>query len=401
MLAALLPPLLLFVNRGTVVPLVILALLGLAGRFVMGRFDISMGRGLAAGLVLMLGWGAASALWEETSGLAVPKAAQLAGLIVAGLLAQSSARHLSDRSVRRVLGILLGSILAGTAMVVFEWQAGCPISRAVFILRHGSAVGVTVHHYKTALTLFAVLLPLTQLAEPGKWRRLGLMAAVVLLVVAAKATNSNSTLVGLLMGGSAFAILRLAPRLGRIVLAAAFAGLIMLMPAIVSHLPQPKEAVQAFHALPNSGVHRLLIWHFTNDHVAERPWRGWGLDGARELPGGNGAGIIYQYDAEHDRLLSYPQQLLPLHPHNGPLQIWLEIGGIGAALVAACLVGLMWSAIRSVEPTVGALRGAAMTTALSVSLVSFGVWQSWWLAVLLIACALAGMPLAAGGRRVP
>src|SRR5207302_8324015 len=77
-----------------------------------------------------------------------------------------------------------------------------------------------------------------------------------------------------------------------------------------------------------SAGHRLLIWSFTGEHIAERPLLGWGLDSSRAIPGGNSE-------------IRPGQNWLSLHPHDAALQVWLELGMPGAVLVAL-LLGWFW-----------------------------------------------------------
>jgi O-antigen ligase len=83
-------------------------------------------------------------------------------------------------------------------------------------------------------------------------------------------------------------------------------------------------------------------------------------------------------------------ELMPLHPHNGALQLWLELGVIGALIGAALMLALGVAASRSAAPAAGAgmLASAAVT-----GMLSFGLWQAWWVASLLLAMvALALVP---------
>jgi O-antigen ligase len=75
-------------------------------------------------------------------------------------------------------------------------------------------------------------------------------------------------------------------------------------------------------------AHRFYIWDFTGKRIAERPLLGWGLDSARAIPGGK-------------ELIRLDQERLPLHPHNAPLQVWLELG-VPAAVLFAQLLGRLW-----------------------------------------------------------
>jgi exopolysaccharide production protein ExoQ len=115
-----------------------------------------------------------------------------------------------------------------------------------------------------------------------------------------------------------------------------------------------------------SAGHRLLIWSFVGDRIAERPLRGWGLEASRAIPGGGDP-------------IRPGETWLPLHPHNAPLQIWLELGVSGAVLFSL-LCGWIWCAVGEVEwPRlyVSAACGS-LATAFVASTSTYGVWQEWW-----------------------
>jgi O-antigen ligase len=69
-----------------------------------------------------------------------------------------------------------------------------------------------------------------------------------------------------------------------------------------------------------------------------------------------------------------------MHPHNNPLQIWLELGGIGA-VAAAAFWGVTLSRLSRPAPSLAAAATAACAAAYMLFGVNFGVWEEWWLAV--------------------
>jgi O-antigen ligase len=75
---------------------------------------------------------------------------------------------------------------------------------------------------------------------------------------------------------------------------------------------------------------------------------------------------------------------MPLHPHNAPLQFWLELGATGAS-VLSLLVALAWLSLAEIDwprPFAAAV-GASLTAALVASFASYGIWEEWWLSTLL------------------
>jgi O-antigen ligase len=112
---------------------------------------------------------------------------------------------------------------------------------------------------------------------------------------------------------------------------------------------------------------RLRIWGFVAGRWAEHPLRGAGLDASRAFP-----------------------RVVPLHPHNGPLQLWFELGLPGALLGSLFWLWL-WRRIGDVSAPNrlhGATAAATATVYLVISAVSFGLWQDWWLGVGVLAMTL-------------
>ena len=139
--------------------------------------------------------------------------------------------------------------------------------------------------------------------------------------------------------------------------------------------------------------------------IQQRPIFGWGLDAARRLPGGTGQVIIHHCDAvdRHDRI-ARSSQTLPLRSRNAILPVWLELGGIGVAPSFGHSIFAIWQAFR--RPVwrtrlAQAIIAGTNAAAASVGLVSFGIWQEWFLSGLLIAAAfvvLAARQSAAAAR---
>jgi O-antigen ligase len=117
-------------------------------------------------------------------------------------------------------------------------------------------------------------------------------------------------------------------------------------------------------SVPLSWAQRMGYWRHASDWISDHPLRGWGLDASRMFAPG-----------------------IKLHPHDAALQIWLELGLIGA-MSAAVFWAVILAGLSAREKDIG--RGAAVGTVaayLTFSAVSFGVWQEWWLALGGVAAA--------------
>lgn len=142
-------------------------------------------------------------------------------------------------------------------------------------------------------------------------------------------------------------------------------ALFLAMPAVVLGVRAALEALKVTIDLPLSWSMRIGYWNRAVDWTAEHPLRGWGLDASRAFSPG-----------------------IQLHPHNGPLQVWLELGAAGALIAAA----FWWLALSSLARPRSNVVAAATTATAAVYLlfacVNFGVWQEWWLALGALAVVL-------------
>ncbi|MBV8936314.1 MAG: hypothetical protein JO095_10980 [Alphaproteobacteria bacterium] len=135
---------------------------------------------------------------------------------------------------------------------------------------------------------------------------------------------------------------------------------------------------------------------------------GWGLDSAPRLPGGAAPAIIRHCDAAQQPTgVALSSEILPPHPHNVILQVWLELGGIGVALSFAPLLLMIRHAFRLPAwrcRLVQALIAGTVAAAAAVGLVSFGIWQEWFISGLFVTAVvvvLAARQSAAPASGVP
>jgi O-antigen ligase len=197
-----------------------------------------------------------------------------------------------------------------------------------------------------------------------------LYAALAVTVMAAAVLTLDDTTAKLALAAGAPTAALLYWRGAAVARLMAVATVLAILTAPMT-LPRPAHSPSLFarvDAFKGSAGHRLLIWSFAGERIAERPFAGWGLDSARAIPGGRDE-------------IRPGQQWLPLHPHDAALQVWLELGAPGAALFAL-LVGLLWLRLAAVSwPRLyGAAAGGSLTAALVIAM--SGIWEEWWVAML-------------------
>ena len=118
----------------------------------------------------------------------------------------------------------------------------------------------------------------------------------------------------------------------------------------------------------------MEIWWRAADRALETPLLGQGIDASRSL-------VPMGETSQFETLTS---SLLPLHPHNAFLQVWLELGVLGAALALAVTLFVLFGT-RRLERADQPYALASFMAALGMVSTAYGIWQAWWMAGLLAA----------------
>ncbi len=120
---------------------------------------------------------------------------------------------------------------------------------------------------------------------------------------------------------------------------------------------------------------RMEIWDYISRKVYESPLWGHGLE------------FTKTYN-DFDTQARYFANTAVMHPHSYILQIWIEFGVLGI-LLALAVLGVFISFIF--RHMVGKEQKTALTMLLGfllVSLVSHGMWQSWWVSLAFMLSSL-------------
>jgi O-antigen ligase len=392
-LALLLPPLVVLAPLGMAPLLAIAAIAAIA----LGARAVIQGLPRLAALAALLAclgfWGDASALWSIIPGHSFFEGARFLGESACGVCLLAAASSIAPVARARIANALTGGIIVALVLLMIERFAGAPIIH----WWHGTAANQfeTLAHYDRGVTVLVLLMAPVAVGAAARWQRALLVAAIV---AAAALMLSASALMAAVVALIIYAIARVSPRLTA---GALMAGIVAIGIAIPVATPS-YDRVIALHAeapwIKWSGIHRLLIWRFAADHVAERPLLGWGMDASRAMPGGK--------TDFNDILptLHYPSnaEALPLHPHDAALQWQLELGipglVLGLAIVVFVLYRIGWRDDLPAHQRAAAL--ALCSSALIVALLSFGIWQAWWQSTLwLVASLYAAMTPRAGPNR--
>lgn len=281
-------------------------------------------------------------------------------------------RGLSQTGARRAATVLAYGITALAGVAAVDSLTGAAIYQKLHQVT-GEAIRSDLAMVKVSLSTYilALLFWPTALILARLWRRGLIWLMVIGTVVTSVICSSDACLLALAAGGLAWLLVYFARQAGAKVLVGLVAAPFVLAPLAVLVAVQTGAIAWLHRMVPASWDARLNIWTFAADHIQSHPFRGWGLDASRTF----GSAI-------------------PLHTHNAQLQLWLELGAIGAALAGVFFCWLAYGVVRLSQRsrTEAAMAAGALVSYLVIGGLSFGVWQEWWLglgALSLIACGLA------------
>ena len=374
-------PVAIFVPKGMVVLFVLTALLSCGASMAHKR------KGLIA-----TGWGASiavaftilslgSAIWSMTPEASLKKALVLGLVIFGGLVLTFAARRLQEDGRRVFETSLIAGGVSGFSILAIEVAFNSPLYALLLALRGlpPETPLVMLSKINQGAAVAAIyLLPWTLAVRRrmgAKWAGAGFAIGVAVLAFCQADSHKAALVVGLASALIVFVGGRPALK-GFSVL---FVVGVLSAPWVVTMLPDPLQLDNAAAFLPKSSQHRLVIWRTTAEHIFERPFSGSGLDTARAFYdrdqkvvyyfGGKGAATGWTNSFEP----------IPLHPHNGILQVWLELGVVGALLLAAAIYFMVARLAAHEGGFERAVIFGAFVTGLMVFTISYGAWQSWWM----------------------
>ena len=356
-------------------------------------------------LALFLAYVAAGDLWTPMAPEGVDRAFRLAiALGLAILVAMALPGLNAPERARLARAWLVGLALAVLLLLAEAWSGN-----AILGALTGDDLSEWLPAHNRASGVLALMLPvaLAGLIRAGHRVWAGLVALGLIGLIASG--PSEGALLAALCGAVASFLGWVRPRLTAGLILAGLAALALVLPELPRRTSVMAPLVEAASDMGFSVQHRLVVLHFSAERIAERPWLGWGARASRELPGAD------RTVAEHAASLPEPwpvlavtpsaalERVMPLHPHNAVIEARLELGLIGTGLLLLAL-GACICPRRQPGPAVAAALGVTSAAA-TLWMTSYGLWQSWLIAAVLLALIGAALASAivtrpdAGGRR--
>jgi exopolysaccharide production protein ExoQ len=289
---------------------------------------------------MLVGWVVLSTCWSVAPTITLRRGlAAVLGVVYGILLAV----RYPPRDVVRMLGIALGIVVVASLVVALalpEW--------GVMIGKHAGAwQGVLIHKNflgKVSVLAIAAFWVLSRERAGGRFLWIALALVAIATLVGSSSATSLVTALAVVVAYCALRVLVRLPRLLRPALASF--GMAAVLP-LVLNLPQHLEPVMGLLGRDLTLTGRIPLWQVLIPMAQARLWLGYGYGAFWLGESGPSAAV-------------WAVTWTAAHAHNGYLDLWLEVGLIGAVLgIALVFLLLMRTARRAYRARMAAIPAFA------------------------------------------
>jgi len=367
---------------------ILAAITGIAGYASwFGKINFSNVPNLIWALFLFLIWAATTSLWspyEDTQTVISPiKLMVGAGLFLGAFLLPT---NMSKSFKNKMAYFLVFVGFVTLSLLLFDQITGYalidlidPLDESQHPVKRQHIIYQNLSH---SVTILALLVPVVL---PRLWQegRAGKVLAFLFLFGVLVAAILGKLAAGVFAVGAALLFMIIARRWPKrsinAVMALAVASILL---APLAGFAMHKVPQSTKEKVADSWEHRIEMWGYVSEKIAEKPVLGHGFDASRTFD--------RVYDGMSVNGKPYEQTIISLHPHNSGLQIWVETGAIGALLFCFFLILMRNKLIRYIEndPYSATYIAGYIAAALTICTLTYGVWQEWWWGALIMIGAL-------------
>lgn len=335
------------------------------------------------GVLLIVVMAAFSSLWAVNAPFALERSGKLALVLIPGVLFISLAAAFRAESMRPYAWLVAAAVLVCALSVPFEILLDYPLYRIIHQPPEGISVYPAVMN-RSAVTATVCLFPALVFAVEKFGRKISAALFTIVYGFLFVVTESQSVQMALALGLFFYFFFPFRIKAAWAVFSAAIAVGMIAAPWIAvwmfANLPEKLSALPAIGSGGANAAIRMEIWDSIARYALQRPLNGFGIEATRFITDFDAAGI-------------YKKSNTVLHPHNFILQIWIEFGIVGILAAAGMFLSLLCGFYKNLTAAQNRIVLPTFIMIFSVATTGYGLWQGWWLGLMVLAAGLCAVAI--------
>jgi len=366
---------------------------GILGLVSLGLFPAVFGRWPAVPKAALLWIGGflvlagLSSLWAIDGGYAISRTFKVALILLPGAVLLAVAGSVPLTAVRPFLPLCLIAAAAAAVLCGLEILLGFPSQRLLHGLMSINLVApANLNRSIVAITCFLFI---AAGIAPSLYSRSVTIGLFIVALPMMAMTQSQSAQLGFIMAFICFMLFPYGHKKAWYGLAGALCLGVMAAPFIAmslfDHFAANVEQMPFFGRGSGFGSERLEIWDKIARYAMQNPLYGYGIDATRMIK-------------DFDTAQIYRQGVTELHPHNFAIQLWIEFGVIGA-LYCAGFFAYLFRGLSRVNFRQARIALPVFMVLLSAMAFGYGLWQSWFLGLIIFTIAFTALAMRLYGEQ--
>ena len=324
-----------------------------------------------------------SIIWAIDQDIAINRSIKTAATLIPGIFLVHLALQASGQAIKKYAYLLPIGFFTAVMLLSFEYLAGLPLYHIIHDI--DLSQHVQLHEFNRTASVLAVLFIASFFGIQHRFpKKHGLVPIAVIAVMAPVflITASQSAQLALICGTLIAALFPYSKPWAWNILKLVTITLVFIAPWLAIWLFQ--NHAQDIHALPHMGNgdqsasagNRLEVWDYVSRYALQNPLYGFGVEATR---------AVEKFDSAE----VFQKGTTILHPHNFALQAWIEFGVIGAVSVSALIFYCINKIQHSFQYASQRILLATLCMLISIAATGYGMWQGWWLGLILLATVYA------------
>ncbi len=350
-------------------------------------------RSISFWAILFAFWVLASCFWAPYELKSLGHFLKYSGLILTAYITFQAFKNFDKNAVQKYSKIYIASFLMFLFYMVFEvlgphWVSVFYTKIPIFNKRlYVNAVVILVFLFWPAVLFIKA-------KYPKKFKKIHFAGVFIFLIFFLSKTEPNAAMLALCL--SSFACL--ASQFSRNWIRIAKYTVVIIsisLPILISQTHFLSKYHDKIVYLATSYQHRLYIWNgmVTKNDTIQKKLIGNGFDYSTTIKGGKEMcfrhlkpKFKYPFSIKFklDPPCKEPLAIFSSHPHNGLIQIIVELGVVGLLIFLMLLWRIFGFIENQKDKTLRSIYFAVLISYLTIFFISFGLWQTWMAGLMIL-----------------